>query len=138
MLAELTLHNKFQLEEGRLVLIDPTPTHDGLFDEIMGRVALEKKTHNVIYWVETVGSRQVVRQVAERLAGRNVISIEKERYPWLSPSIAYPPLDGSAKYWVKQRLREVVLLNEGVGTEDITLFSLLRACQFLKFYIYQR
>ena len=129
LIAELTLCNKFQLEEGRLVLIDPTPTHDRIFDELMGKVALEKKTHKVIYWVEAAGSRQIVRQVAERLAGRNVISIEKERYPWLSPSIAYPHVDGSAKYCVKQCLREMILANEETDVEDTILFSFEQAKQ---------
>jgi len=133
LLAELTLCNKFQLEEGRLVLIDPTPMHDKMLDEVMGKVALEKKTHKVIYWVEAIGSRQIVRQVAERLASRNIINIEKQRYPWLSPSIAYPQVDGSAKYWVKQRLREMILANEETDVEDTILFSLLKACQLLKF-----
>jgi hypothetical protein len=132
LLAELTLANKFQLNEDRLLLIDPIVTHNGLFDEIMGMVALEQKPRKLIYWVEVIGRKQTVREVAERLASRNVISIEKERYPWISPSIAYPQVDGSAKYWVKQRLREIILAKEQPEAADIILFSLLRACQLLR------
>ena len=132
LLAELTLANKFQLNEGRLLLSDPIVTHDGLLDEIMGMVALEQKPRKLIYWIEVIGRKQTVREVAERLAGRKVISIEKERYPWISPSIAYPQVDGSAKYCVKQRLREIILAKDQPEAADIILFSLLRACQLLR------
>jgi hypothetical protein len=40
--------------------------------------------------------------------------------------------DASAKYWVKQHLRGIILAGEKGETSDVALLSLLKACQLLR------
>ena len=47
------------------------------------------------------------------------------------PYEAYPEQDASAKYWVKARLRGVVLGGEKPESHTVALLSLLRACRLL-------
>ena len=70
--------------------------------------------------------------MAERLAQRNVIAIEKKQYLWITPYEVYPQVDASAKYWVKQQLRGIVLAGQKAEAHDIALLSLLRACRLLR------
>jgi hypothetical protein len=61
-----------------------------------------------------------------------VIAIEKKRYAWISPYIVYPLVNASAKYWVKQGLRGIVLAGENAEANDIALLRLLKACRLLR------
>ena len=132
LLAELALANKIQLQNDRLRVVDSTPTGEALFDDILLTVKGEKKLRRLSYWVEVIGSKQTVKQVAEQLAGQNVIMIEKKGYAWISPYIVYPQVDASAKYWVKHHLRAVVLAGEKPEVPDVALLSLLKACRLLR------
>jgi hypothetical protein len=58
--------------------------------------------------------------------------IEKKKFSWISPSVVYPQIDGSTKYWLKARLRAIVLAGEKSESQDIALLSLLSACQLLR------
>jgi hypothetical protein len=132
VLAELALAGKIQLERERLKLIDKIPTGDPLFDEVLVKFAAEKKLHKPGRWVNEIGNRLIVKHVAGRLAERNVITIEKKRFSWTYPAIAYPQVDASTKYWVKAHLRAVILAGEKYDASDITLLSLLSACNLLR------
>ena len=132
LLAELVLIGKIQLDGERLKLAEPSLTNDTLFDNALKMVAAEKKKHKLTYWVNEIGSKTLLKQVAGQLAGRGVIKIEKKRFSWIYPYIAYPQVDASAKYWVKQNLRAVVLAGEKAKAADIALLSLLKACSLLR------
>lgn len=132
LLVELALANKIQLEDGRLALADPAPTGDTWFDEILAMIAAENKPRKLSHWVQAVGSKPTIKQVASRLAERNVIVIEKKRYLWVIPYEVFPQVDASAKYWVKQHLRGIVLAGEQADASDIALLSLLKACRLLR------
>ena len=132
LLAELALAKKIQLEEDHLTLADPTPPGDVLLDDILVMVAAEKKLHKLSHWVRVIGNKQTIKRVAERLEERHIITIEKKRYSWITPYIFYPMEDASAKYWVKQHLRGIILAGEKGETSDVALLSLLKACQLLR------
>jgi hypothetical protein len=132
LLAELALANKVRLEEDRLILADSIPAGDRLIDEILAMIATEKRPRKLTHWIDILGRKQTVRRVAERLAKRNVIAIEEKRYLWIIPYEVYPQKDASAKYWVKQELRGIVLAGERAENEDIALLSLLKTCRLLR------
>ena len=131
-LADLALTNKIQLHDDRLVLVDPTPVGDAWFDEILADIATEQKPRKLSRWVEAIGRKQIVKKVASHLIARNVIRVEKKRYLWVIPYEVYPKVDASAKYWVKQQLRGIVLAGVKAEAPDIALLSLLKACSLLR------
>ena len=132
LLAELALANKIQLEKGHLTLADPKPSGDVLLDDILAMVPSEKKLRKLSHWVQVIGSKQTIKRMAERMEARHIITIEKKRYSWITPYIFYPMEDASAKYWVKQHLRGIIMANEKAETSDIALLSLLKACRLLR------
>ena len=131
-LAELALANKIQLQDGRLVLVDPTPVGDAWFDEILAEIATEQKPRKLSRWVEAISRMQIVKKMASRLTERNMIRVEKKHYLWIIPYEVYPQVDASAKYWVKQHLRSIVMAGEKAEAPDIILLSLLKACNLLR------
>jgi hypothetical protein len=132
-LAELALAHKIYLDDNRLGLANAMPTGDGLSDEILANIAVEDKHRRISHWVDVIGRKRTVRRVAERLAERGAIRIEKKHFLWVIPYEVYPGIDASAKFSVKQHLRAVVFAGEQAEPQDIALLSLLMACGLLRF-----
>ena len=131
ILSELALMGKIVTEEERVRVEDATPTGDPLCDGALTVIAAKKKPHKMGRLVNDLAKEPLFKQTAERLAERNIITIEKKKFAWISPSVIYPQVNGSTKYWLKSKLRAIVLAGEKPEAQDIALFSLLKACQLL-------
>jgi hypothetical protein len=131
LLVELALLGKVQADGKRLAVLDPTPTGDELLDEALATVAASAKPRKLAHWINALGSGKLHKRVARGLAARNVLRIEEKRVLWVIPYEAYPQQDASAKYWVKARLRGMVLGGEPPEPRAVALLSLLRGCRLL-------
>jgi golgi phosphoprotein 3 len=131
ILSDLALRGKIYSEDKRMVVVDPTPTGDEILDGALEIMAAYKKTHKVKYWIGALGGRKLVRRIARQLVASNILRLEKKHYLWVVPYDCYPQQDASAKYWVKQHLRAVVLGGEKPDLHDLALLSLLKASRFL-------
>src|SRR5271157_230325 len=131
VLADLALTSKIQIKDDRLLLSGLIPTGEALSDEIMTALSNEKKPRKLKHWVDNLGHKHNIKSVVKRLVERHVIRIEQKRYLWVIPYELYPQQDASAKYWVKQHLRSIVLAGEKAESADIALLGLLRACRLL-------
>ena len=109
-----------------------TPTGDALYDDILSMIAAEKKPRRLSHWIQAIGSKLTIKQVALRLVERKVIVIEKRQYSWIIPYPAFPLVEASAKYQVKQHLRGIVLAGEPASPADLALLCLLKACRLLR------
>jgi Golgi phosphoprotein 3 len=132
ILAELSLAGRILVQDGRVTMVDPVPIEESLLDECLAMIASDKKVRKISRWIEIFAGNKIVKKVAGRLAERNVIRIEKKHYFWIIPYEIYPQVDASAKYWVKQQLRGLVLAGEKAEVADIILLNLLKACDLLK------
>lgn len=132
LLAELALANKIQLVDNRLAVVDSASMPDPLLHATLATIAAEKKNRKLGRWVEVIGSKKIVKQVAARLAEHGVITIEEKRIFWIIPNEVYPQKDASVKYWVKEHLRSIVLAGGQAEPADIALLSLLTACDMLR------
>ena len=132
LLAELALSGKVQLQDERLLLVDTAPCGEPVFDEIVAQIASEEKLRKLKRWIEKIGSKRTMRLVANRLEEQLVITVEKKRYLLVLPYEVYAPVDATAKYWVKQQLRGLVLAGGKSTTGDVALLSLLKACRLLR------
>lgn len=131
VLAELMLDNKIAMQEKNLVVVDDTPTDDPLLDEVLSRLTKSKRLRRPEHWINSLASRKLKQAVVERLVSHKVILEQEKRFLWVIPYQVYPQLDASAKYWVKQRLRDIVLAGEKPEPDQVVLLSLLKACDFL-------
>ena len=130
-LAELVMANKIQMAEGRLTMASTEPTGDALCDDILAMITSDNKPHKLGRWIQAIGSKLTIKQVALRLVERKVIVIEKKQYDWVIPYPAFPQVQASAKYLLKQHLRGTVLAGETASPADIVLLSLLKGCDLL-------
>lgn len=132
LLADLVLQGKLVTEEDTITVSDKSPTGDDLLDETLEKIASAKKPHRTSHWISVLPSKNLPARIAERLVVKDILRMEEKRYLWVIPFQAYPQQDASAKYWLKQHLRAVVLANEKADPRDVALLSLLKACSLSK------
>jgi Golgi phosphoprotein 3 len=128
LLVELALANKIHLEEGRLGLADPGSCGHILMDDFLAMVAAEEKPRKIRHWLEAIDSKQTMKHIAGELIASKVISFEKNRYRLIIPFEGAPQGNATAKYWIKQHLRGIVLAGENAEASDLALLNLMKAC----------
>ncbi|MFZ6028873.1 MAG: GOLPH3/VPS74 family protein [Chloroflexota bacterium] len=131
MLSELALEGKLSIEDERVIVLNDTPLGDEKLDAMLATLAASPKQRKATRWINELSERKLIRQVADGLAAKGILTIEKKRYLWVIPYDAYPQQDASAKYWVKHYLRAIVLGGEKPEPGVVALLSLLKACRLL-------
>lgn len=131
-LAELVMANKIQMAGDRLTMASTEPTGDALCDDILAMITSDNKQRKLGRWIQAIGRKLTIKQVALRLVERKVVVIEKKQYAWVIPYPAFPQVQASAKYMLKQHLRGTVLAGEPANPADIVLLSLLKGCDLLR------
>ena len=131
ILADLVLQEKVTLEKSRLALVDLTSTGDPILDEVIDALAKENKPRKVIHWINSMGSKKITRRIFHHLSEKGVLRSEEHRYTWVIPYEANSLMNASAKYWLKTRLRKVVLAGEEPELRTLLLLSLLKASRLL-------
>jgi golgi phosphoprotein 3 len=138
LLADLALHKMIEIDpKGKVAVLEPGPCGDEILDEAWLKIKDVGKLYKVKYWVEEFSDnfRKLQKRLAENLVNKGVLIREEHKYLWVIPYEAYPQLDASAKYWLKNQLREVLLTGSKADSHAIVLLSLTRSCNMLQFII---
>jgi len=133
VLAQLALMDKIKVNENhRLEISDNEPTGDELMDEFLREVK-ESKPRKVSYWVSALNEhpKLMFKQISERLVVKGILNQEDDHLFWPSQS-SNPQADVPLKYGIKRRLRGTILANEDIDLHNLTLLSIIRACNLLK------
>ncbi len=131
LIAELALLGKLRVgEKSRLELIDSSPTGDEILDQALAHIQASDQNRKVTFWVRFFSDRpkRLRQQLADRLAAKGVVTQEDTRLTWVVPFADSSEQSGSAKYWIKDRLRALVLAGAEPRLRDLALLSLVQAC----------
>jgi golgi phosphoprotein 3 len=134
ILGELALLGCICLENGknrdRIRIANKIFTENEVLDDALEKIAASAKPHKVRYWLHDLGAdrKGLQDRLARSLKTKGILKIEKKRYLWVIPYTRFSHLDVSAKYWVKEHLRVVVLADVPANQQTILLLSLLKSC----------
>jgi len=136
ILAELILQGRVGLDDNRkaVVVNNSMFGDDNLLNEGLERIQASGRHHKSTYWVSTFSDyiKKLEKRLARRLVDQGVLRMEEKRFLGVVPYEAYPAQDASARFWIKQHLRSVVLGGEAPDAHTATLLSLVRACDLLE------
>jgi hypothetical protein len=106
---------------------------DDLLNEGLERIQASGRHHKSTYWVSTFSGhiKKLEKRLAYHLVDAGVLRKEEKRFLGVVPYEAYPAQDASARFWIKQHLRSVVLGGEVLDVHTAMLLSLVRACDLL-------
>jgi hypothetical protein len=135
ILAELILQSRVGLDDDRkaVVVNNSMFGEDDLLNEGLERIQASTRHHKARYWVSTFSDyiKKLEKRLAYQLVDQGVLLKEKKRFLGVVPYEAYPAQDASARFWIKQHLRSVVLGGEAPDAHTAALLSLVRACDLL-------
>jgi hypothetical protein len=136
LLAELALVRKIGLKDNqRLEVLDPTPPEDDILSEVFETIKAAEKERKISYWVDVLSQKpeKLRKRVAKRLAHSGVVSQEDDRFQWVIPTPTSPDTNASAKYLMKNRIRDLVLASSQAEEREIALLSLVKASGLIDF-----
>jgi hypothetical protein len=136
LLAELALIGKTGLKDNqRLEVLNPTPPEDDILAEAMETIRSEEKEHKISYWINEFSQKpeKLSKRLAKRLAQAGVVNHEDDHFQWLIPTPGSPDQNASAKFLLKNRIRDIVLASAQAEMREIALLSLVRASGLIDF-----
>jgi hypothetical protein len=134
ILAELAFLEKIRVGEGRkLELVDARKTRDDLLNRALERIEQEGHGRKLPYWVKTLHDRPKKMQslISERLVQKGVLIEEDSAHTWLIPAPIAPEVKASAKFALKQKLRDVALACLEPDLKEVALLALVRSSGLL-------
>jgi Golgi phosphoprotein 3 len=140
LLIDLALQKRIASEpKHRLKLVSEEPTGDPLLDEIIGSLKVSEQPKKIAYWMGTFEfkPKKVFQQISEQLAAKGVLRQEDGDFSWVTPHPADNPLQCSAKFELRRRLRSLILPNQEPSLPEIALLSLLQASNKLELVFFK-
>lgn len=135
ILTELTLAERLiaQPDRKKLAIQNTTPLGDELLDAALAQIVTSRGPWTAKYWIYSLGQhpKKLARTLATRLVNKGILQQEEKKLLWVIPYTVYPERDATAKYWLKERLRAVVLAGQQPDERTLALLSLVKACRLM-------
>ncbi|MFB7912213.1 GPP34 family phosphoprotein [Kitasatospora sp. NPDC056076] len=133
LLAELVLAGRVDVADGRLTVVDRTPTGDPLVDGRLERLDEWVGTKRpgkakAADWL-TKDRSTVLRDTELRLCERGLVTEERHRVLGIFPVRHYPEADGSVERALRERLTAVVLDGAEPELRTAALIALLHSAK---------
>jgi hypothetical protein len=135
LLTELALRGKLQVNpRHRVEVIDANPTGDDLLDETLQEIAKAEQPRKIGYWINRLSEdhKKISKHLVERLVQEGIVVLEDKRMLWTVPCPGSPEPCGSAKYWIKTRLRKLALADQDSNLQDLALLHLAQSLDWLE------
>jgi hypothetical protein len=134
VLAQLALHGKIQIDANhRVSVIHDEPVGDELADETLKLIKESEKNRKIGYWINTLAGKgeKYRKHIIESLEAKGVLTQEEDHLVWVVPAPFHTEGSAPMKYWLKHRLRAIVLADFETNPAEAAFLSLVRACNML-------
>ena len=134
LLLELTLANKIDIVNKKLVVIDDTPTNNPLLNSALDIFSNHHKEKKVKYWVSKLKSKmKLLRQdLLSDLMNKGIIEKRDKIFLWVIPAKRYPTKNPVPENAVRKRIIDIVLHNKQSDERSLMLISLINSCDLIK------
>jgi hypothetical protein len=131
MLLELALAGRVDVEDKRVVVLDPRPTGNPLADDALARIAAEPKPRKPGHWVSKL-AKQARPTILAKLVADGVLTVEKDKVLWVFPRTKYPSASGeppAVEAAARERIHAAVLGSGAVEPRTAALCALVAATE---------
>jgi Golgi phosphoprotein 3 len=134
LLTELALRGKLQVNpRHRVEVLEASQTGDDFLDETLQEISKAEQPRKLSYWINKLSEdyKKISKRLVEKLVQEGIVSLEEKRMLWATPWPGSPEPGGSAKYWIKTRLRKLALADQEANLEDLALLNLVQSLDWL-------
>jgi golgi phosphoprotein 3 len=135
LLTELALRGKLQVNpRHRVEVVDASQTGDDILDEISQEISKSEQPRKIGYWINKLSDdhKKISKRLVERLVMEGIVVVEDKRMLWAIPCPGSPEPCGSAKYWLKARLRKLALADQEANLQDLALLNLAQSLHWFE------
>lgn len=125
-LLELIRDGHVSIENGRVVAGHSPPPSDPALRQSLERISGDRRILKPDAAVMKL-MKGLRKTLLQQIAGRGLVSVEKERVLGMVPRTRYPEQDGSVQQEVRRRLRTAVLEGSEPDERTVALLAILRA-----------
>jgi Golgi phosphoprotein 3 GPP34 len=131
LLVELALARRVEVADGRIVVIDPTPTGHPLVDDALGRIAADR-ARKPKDWVSAL-AKGLPDRVLDGLVAAGILTRDDGKVLWVFSRTRYPSPGGQeppAETEVRARLDRAIRSSGPIDPRTAALLALVRATKF--------
>jgi golgi phosphoprotein 3 len=131
LLLEMTVDGRIDIQNGKLVIQNTTPSGDPLHDEVLAVLTAKAgKLRPMKYWVPRLASKmkKLRHKIADRLVLSGILCREKKRILGIFPSVRYPTANPLPELEVREQLKRTVLESTSPSMETRMILNLVKAC----------
>ena len=138
VLSDLAFENRIDTDFKSLVLIDPTPTGDGLLDPTLSRIAESKDGSNAEFWLRDIArnGEAMLQHTLDDLLAKGILQsaegMDIQVSQGLLRSRRYPSAEGDAEQEVLLRVMRILFDGDIPSPRDAIIISLANACGLFK------
>jgi golgi phosphoprotein 3 len=133
ILAELVVNDRLLAGENhRLELKDASPTQDEILDATLEKIQSSERPRKVSYWINQINEKpkKLFEQLEGNLEAKGILQRDETNFISLPSQNELDGHNASARFWLKRRLRGLVLTDQQVELRDLALLDLVQACDF--------
>ena len=135
VLMDLAFADRIDTDPEKLILIDASPTGNGMLDGVLQRIGSSDVTRDTAAWLEIISEEQgesIQERAIDSLVERGVLERQEEKHLWVFRARRYPMIDGKLQREARQRVVGVLFSGNIPDPRDIALICIADACGLLK------
>lgn len=130
VIMELALHEKLEIRDKKLILINDSYIGDNVLDEAISQIKTIDKAKNAGYWINKLSGKIKVQELLlSRLVEKGILKMEEHKIFWIFDSPHYPMKDSGEESEVREKIRRIVLHKDIADTRIAVLIGLVNACR---------
>ena len=131
VLAELVLLKRIKLENGRILILDETSTENAILDKTLSSIQEAGRLRKINYWINTLTFEKLLSDIGQCLVEKGALVRKKKKLLLAAPYGEGQNRQVSAKYGLKNRLREIILEGTAPDPRELAQLALLYEADLL-------
>jgi golgi phosphoprotein 3 len=134
ILIELYFAKKIDYEDNKITIIDPSPSGNAFFDEILKIIVDSGKRKDTKYWLLKITDKikNIKEKTLQHLVRSNVLKEETYKVLSLITKTKYPTINPEPEIELRSRIKKFILRHENPDERNIALLSLVQVTRLLE------
>jgi hypothetical protein len=133
LLLDLVLANKIDIQNKKVLVLNPQPMDDELLQMAFQPILESKKPKDIGDWVYKIGNNYAVLRdtISHRMQNAGILGREEKKVLKIFTSVHHPILKPDLKYAIFQRIEPILMAQAPASDRDIALLSLLKCANLI-------
>lgn len=133
ILAELTILERIELNDKKVVVINEEETGVTFLDSVLGEIKQSNKSKKVDDWINRINSKmgQMRKDMIQLLVEKGVLKEEEKKVLWIFNQSTYPTDKEIPEQEIRNRVHASLFGDEKPNVRSAMLLSLIKSCNLV-------